>query len=174
MFAGLCSWPCHKRCSGVVWVWGWSQRYSSCTSSHEKLAPVQEQLHPGPSTTSHGPVDTCNANYSAISQEWWHFDIQLADITRHSKLLPLVFDRQKIFAWWILPHCRVHQMCRGPRHGLLWLDSACGTSPPALQPSWGTVRDTHTLQSGVRQQSSRSKTVSFINKSALFIVLFWL
>lgn len=47
--------------------------------------------------------------------------------------------------WWqclasisllFLPHCRVHQTYRGLQHGLRWLDSECGTSPPSLPPSW--------------------------------------
>lgn len=34
------------------------------------------------------------------------------------------------------PHCRARQMCRVPQRDRLWLGSACGTSPLALQLNW--------------------------------------
>lgn len=112
---GLWSWPCRRRYSGVVSVWGWSHWYSSCTSSHGKLVPVQVQPLLGPSTASHGPVDT----YGTGQQSEQYSDLELG----HESI-----SRS--------PHCRVHQTCRVLRRDQLWLGSACGTSPLARQLNW--------------------------------------
>lgn len=43
-----------------------------------------------------------------------------------------------------LPHCRARQMCRVPPRGPLWLDLACGTSPPFLQQNWREIQKYNT------------------------------
>lgn len=43
-----------------------------------------------------------------------------------------------------LPHCRARQMCRVPLRGPLWLDLACGTSPPFLQQNWREIQKYNT------------------------------
>lgn len=117
--AGRWSWPCHRRYSGVVSMSGWSQWCSSCTSSHGKLVPVRVQPLPGPSTASHGPVDT----YGTGQQFRTVFKPGVRSRKRYLEISPL-------------PHCRVHQRCRVLRRDQLWLGSACGTSPLALQLNW--------------------------------------
>lgn len=72
-------------------------------------------------------------------------------------------DPYYTFMLFFLLHCRVHQMCRVPQHGLLWLDSVCETSPLFLQPNWGeTWTNNHTFWNASDVNVSREKGPLFI------------
>lgn len=58
--------------------------------------------------------------------------------------------------WVLVPHCRVHQTYRALPHGLLWHDSACGTSPPSLQQSWWQ-KQTKRVKVWIQQETDKRK-----------------